>query len=490
MVQFGRAHAGHPEIELTGDHLTRRGPANPADAGLVSRPVRHLDGASLAAGPIATDPWTVPGWRPAPTIYMAGAGGVGNIGAEAIFLALVRMFQQRWPRARFVLSAWRPERVRRLVADLPGDFRVIRQTIPLDRPRELRAADLFVVCGDVALTETVIPLLPNYWAARALWARLFGAQVVFLGIEAEPINRWLNRGVIRRVLNRTVRYYVPRNEDSRAILAGLSADPGLLLLGCEPALMIADDDLIPFPAPPMDRDGAERLVGFAVRDHFSKPLRLEWRRARLRRRDARPGHLSRTMQKTVRYLARLADRLVERHGARIVFIPHHRLTGEEKVILTDAEVARRIIKEMRYPEATAILPEDLHPFAVMNAYRQLDLVVSMRHHANSFAYRFGVPTIGCAVSEKIVRHFRHVGQESLLVDPRDPDPVPGERAVDLAVLNHEALSEELRARLPGAQAAMNRAMDVVVRGIGGPAGVPTRRRSRAMAAPTRSRPLD
>src|SRR5262249_62253299 len=144
---------------------------------------------------------------------MAGAGGVGNIGAEAIFLALIRMFQQRWPRARFVLSAWRPERVRRLVAELPGDFRVIRQAIPLDRPRELRAADLFVVCGDVALTETVIPLLPNYWAARALWARLLGAQVLFLGIEAEPINRWLNRWVIRRVLNRIVRYYVPRNED-------------------------------------------------------------------------------------------------------------------------------------------------------------------------------------------------------------------------------------------------------------------------------------
>jgi hypothetical protein len=110
---------------------------------------------------------------------MAGAGGVGNIGAEAIFLALVRAFQRRWPHARFVLSAWRPERVRALVADLPGDFRVIPQSVPLDPPRELRAADVFVVCGDVALTETVVPILPAYRGAKVLWARLFGAKAVF-----------------------------------------------------------------------------------------------------------------------------------------------------------------------------------------------------------------------------------------------------------------------------------------------------------------------
>src|SRR5262249_33676034 len=158
---------------------------------------------------------------------------------------------------------------------------------------------VFVVCGDVALTETVIPLLPTYWAAKALWARLFGARVVFLGIEVESAHRWLNRWVIRRVLNPVVRYYVPRNEDSRANLARLSADPGVLLLGCEPALMITDDDLVSFPAPPGIRCSADLLVGFGVRDHFAEPLRLDWRQTKLRRRDARPGELSPTMREIV-----------------------------------------------------------------------------------------------------------------------------------------------------------------------------------------------
>ena len=446
--------ARHPFPRVPGRAFAAASPARPADARDVASPAADRRVGRLPAGPAGT-----------PTIYMAGAGGVGNIGAEAILLALVRLLQQRWPDARFVLAAWRPERVRTLVAPLPGSFRVIPQSIPLDRPRELRAADLFVVCGDVALTETVIPLLPTYWAARALWAHLLGARPVFLGIEVEPLRRGLNRWVIRQVLNRVVRYYVPRNEESRATLASLAADPATLPLGCEPALMMTDDDLAPFPAPPVDRRGADLLVGFGVRDHFSEPLRLAWPRARLRRRDARPGELSRPMRETIRFLARLADHLIERHGARVLFTPHHRLTGQDKVILTDLEVARHIVQAMRHPDGAATLPEDLHPFAAMNVYHQLDLVVSMRHHANAFAYRFGVPTIGCAISEKIVRHFRQVQQESLLVDPLDPDPGKAERVVDAAVRNRRALSDDLKTRLAATQAVMSRAMEVVLRGV-------------------------
>jgi polysaccharide pyruvyl transferase WcaK-like protein len=488
VIYSARAHAGCGVIGLTGGHVPRRFLGSASDTGLLTPLIDGVDTASPPAPRrTAADPSEERSPNRPRTIYMTGAGGVGNIGAEAIFLALVRMFQRRWPDARFVLSAWRPERVRALVADLSGDFRVIRQSIPLDRPRELRAADVFVVCGDVALTETVIPILPTYWAAKALWASLFGAQVVFLGIEVESVRRWLNRWVIRRVLNRVVRYYVSRNEESHASLARLSADPGRLLLGCEPALMITDDDLAPFPAPRVDRRGADLLVGFGVRDHFAEPLRLDWRRAKLRRRDARPGELSPTTREAVSFLARLADRLIERYGARVVFIPHHSLTGREKVILTDRDVARRIVQGMRHPEGTVTLPEDLHPFAAMNVYRELDLVVSMRHHASSFAYRFGVPTIGCAISEKIVRHFRQVQQESLLVDPLDPDPGNAERVLDAAVQNRRALSDDLKTRLGAVQAAMSRAMNVVSRGLETRAAVPSasKRASRDAAAPAR-----
>ena len=280
----------------------------------------------------------------------------------------------------------------------------------------------------------------------------------------------MNRWAIRWLLTPCVRAYVLRNQASHATLAGLAADPAVLLLGCEPALMIADDDLEQVPGPVLDRGGAELLVGFGVRDHFAEPLRLDVRRARLHRRDARPGELSATMQQTVRFLAHQADLLIERFGARVVFIPHHCLAGQDKVILTDLEISQRIVQGMRRPEGTTILPEAMHPFAVMNVYRQLDLVVSMRHHANAFAYCFGVPTIGCAISEKVVRHFRAVEQEALLVDPLDPDLGKAERVVDYAIRNRRVLSDELHKHLLASQADMNRALDALMGGDGATRG--------------------
>jgi len=396
------------------------------------------------------------------TIYLSGAGGMGNIGAEAIFLALIRLYQRYWPDARFIVSAWRPKRVKALLAGLPGDFQVVTQGVSLDRPRELRAADVFVVCGDVALTETVVPILPAYLATKALWARVFGARIICLGIEVEPIRRALNRWMIRRILNRIVRYYVVRNEASHKTLAHLSTEPATLLLGCEPALMIADDDLRRFPAPSLEARDAELFVGFSVRDYFAEPLRVDFWRMRLCRRDARPGTLSPAMEQTVRFLAHEADRLIERYGARVVFIPHHCLTGAEQVILTDREIAQRIVQCMRRPESTTIVSEELHPFAVMNIYRAMDLVVSMRHHATSFAYRFGVPTVGCAISEKIIRHFRQIKQEALLVDPLDPDFSKTDRVVDYVLQNRHALSADLKNHLRASQLAMRMAMDVVM----------------------------
>jgi polysaccharide pyruvyl transferase WcaK-like protein len=388
---------------------------------------------------------------------------MGNIGAEAITLAVIALYQQHCPEARFILSAWLPERFRQVLEGVPGHFQVIPQAVPFDNPLALRRADDFVVCGDVALTESVIRGLPAYWSAKALWARLFGARVVFFGIEAEEPRLWWNRLAIRRVLNPAVSRYLLRNDASYARMGRLGARQRSLLPGCDPTLMVEERLLRLYPAPQLDRSAGELLVGFGIRDHFCGPLELDVARLQLRRRDAPPGELSPAMRQTVAFLAHLADRLIERHGARIVFVPHHALCGGNQVILTDREIAAHVVRAMRHPERTVLLPENLHPYAAMNAYRQFDLVVSMRHHATSFAYRFGVPTVGCAVSEKIETHFRQLGLASLLVDPLATDRRPAEAVLDGAIRDRAALSQRLRAGLRQDQARMRESVAALMR---------------------------
>ncbi len=395
-----------------------------------------------------------------PVIYLSGAGGMGNLGAEAILLAVIQLYQERLPQARFILAAWNPDRVRELLRGIPGRFEVVPQRVPLDGGRDLRSSDVFVVCGDIALTETVIRILPCYWSFKALWARLHGCRVLFLGVEVEAIRMALNRLAIRRVLNPVTQRCLVRNPESLANMEQLGARPPALLLGCEPALMIRDESLQAFPAPGLTWPGGQLRVGFGIRDHFGAPLHLDLRRLKLRRRDVAPGRLSQEMQNMV---ARLADHLVEKHNARIVFIPHYFAEGKERVILTDREISTRVQEQMKHADCTVMAPEYLHPYAAMNLYRQLDLVVSMRHHANAFAFRFGVPTVGLAVNQKVVTHFRQMGMEDLLIDPRDTDSARAEAVVDRAVQDRKSISARMKDLLAQAQTQMNQALDVAIR---------------------------
>lgn len=397
-------------------------------------------------------------------LFLSGAGGMSNVGAEAILLAVIRLYQQRIPDVRFILAAWNPDRVRALLRNIPGHYDIIRQTVPFDAPAHLKGCHSYVICGDVALTESVIKCLPSFWAFKSLLARLFGNHIAFLGIEVEALRLWYNRLSVRWILDHLPGHYVVRNDESLRNLAKLGASPDTLLLGCDPALLLDDEDLRPFPAPAWEGENDALRVGFGIRDFFFEPLRLNLRHLKLARRGVRPGELSPGMKKIVAYLAQLADYLIEQHGARIVFIPHHALHGKEQVILSDLEVAERVRASMRNPSRTTLLEENLHPLSMMNVYRRLHLVVSMRHHANTFAYRFAVPTVGLAISDKINAHFRQIGQEQLLVDPLDADGRKGERVVEGALRDRREISQHLRATLSRAQASMHRAMDELVKG--------------------------
>jgi polysaccharide pyruvyl transferase WcaK-like protein len=401
------------------------------------------------------------------TIYLCGAGGKGNIGAEAIMLSIIKIFQDRYENVRFIITSWYPDRIRELLTPLGGNFTVFsleRESI-LANPVLIAKADVFVICGDVSISETVVSFLPMYYAIRTIAPRMLGKRVIFLGIEAEKVNRWMNIFALKCLIGWTTDYHILRNERSLGNLRHFSFEKKSLLLGCEPSLTLSPEHLKGFECHDDRISDSKLLVGFGIRDFFSTSLKLNITKMKLRRRDVPAGQVTNRMRQIIKFTASIADYLIEKYGAQPVFIPHHFLPKRDRVILPDCDIAEMIIKEMKKPDDAVILKNNLHPFQIINLYKRLDLAFSMRHHTNAFAYYNAVPTFGYGISEKSFNFFDEIGQNNMLIDPYKPEMSEIKSRIDEVLRNKAKISKKLKTEIVKFREQMNQALDTALKEV-------------------------
>ena len=400
-------------------------------------------------------------------IYLCGAGGKGNIGAEAIMLSIIKLFQERYGDVHFIINSWHPDRIRELLLPLDGglaSFTLMRESI-LASPLTIAKADIFVICGDVSISETVVSFLPLYYAIRTVAPRILGKRVLFLGIEAEKVKRRMNVLALKYLIPWTTDFHLLRNEMSLANLKRFYPGEKSLLLGCEPSLTFFPEHLEGFEYHDHRISDSKLLVGFGIRDFFSTALKLDITKMKLRRRDVPTGQLTKKMRQIVRFTARIADYLVEKYDAQPVFVPHHFLPEHDRVILPDSDIAEMIINEMKKPNDAIILKNNLHPFQVINFYKRFDLVFSMRHHTNAFAYYSAVPTFGYGISEKIFNFFDEIGQDNMLIDPHKSEMYEIELRIDEALRSRVEISKKLKVEIEKSKQRMTQALDTALEGV-------------------------
>jgi len=400
-------------------------------------------------------------------IYLCGAGGKGNIGAEAIMLSIIKLFQDRYENVHFIINSWHPDRIRELLLPLDGDltsFSLMRETI-LANPLTIAKADIFVICGDVSISETVISFLPLYYAIRTVAPRIFGKRVLFLGIEAEEVKRWTNVFALKYLIRWTTDFHLLRNEKSLTNLKRFFPGEKSLLLGCEPSLTFSPEHLEGFECLDDRISNSKLLVGFGVRDFFSTALKLDITKMKLRRRDVPTGRITKKMRQIISFTARIADYLVEKYDAQPVFVPHHFLPEHDRVIFPDSDIAEMIINEMKKPNDAIVLRNDLHPFQIINFYKRLDLVFSMRHHTNAFAYFNAVPTFGYGISEKIFNFFDEIDQNNMLIDPYKTEISEIKSRIDEVLGSKAEISKKLKTEIAKFKQRMTQALDTALEGI-------------------------
>ncbi len=395
-------------------------------------------------------------------VYLCGAGGKGNIGAEAIALAIIKIFQRRYRAVRFIVSAWYPDRMRKLLSRLPGDFSVIKQERLLDNPFAIARADFFVICGDVSISETVVSFLPLYYALRTATANLVGRSVVFLGIEAEKISRQSNLLSLKLLVDRPANALLFRNKESFSNASQLPIQRARMTVGTEPALTLKKEDLQGFDDSTVLLSPSKLRVGFGIRDHFTQPFRVNFFRGTMTRRDKHAAETREAMERIIEYTAHIANYMAEVHDAQIVFVPHHYLPENERVIRPDREIAQMIIERLRVAKDVVITEDSLHPFTVINLYGQLDMVFSMRHHTNAFAFLNHVPTFGYGVYGKIDAFFKQIGHEDMLLNPFASDMADTYEKIDTVVQNRTSISNQLKSRLALLQNQLSTALDIAL----------------------------
>jgi polysaccharide pyruvyl transferase WcaK-like protein len=398
----------------------------------------------------------------AKVVYLLGAGGKGNIGAEAIALAIIKFFQHRYGHVRFLVSAWYPERMRELLSQIPGDFSLIEQESLLANPLTLAQADFSVVCGDVSISESVVSFLPLYYALRTASANLAGRNVIFFGVEAEEINRYYNLCGLRWLVDRACNTLVMRNEESLSNAGRIPMLKAGLLLGTEPTLALTKGDVLGFDYDGTALSRSKLRVGFGIRDHFTQPFKVDLLRGKLARRKGAAAVDAEAMSRIMEFTSRIADYMVQRYDAQIIFVPHHYLPEGERVIKTDGEVAHMIMEDMPRDRDVVVIEDRLHPFEVINLYSRLDLVFSMRHHTNAFAYLNHVPTLGYGIYPKIRAFFSHIGKSDMLIDPFTTDMSEIYSKIDHVVKHRESISMELKTGLKPLQAQLAAALDVAL----------------------------
>jgi len=309
---------------------------------------------------------------------ISGYYGFGNAGDEAVLLGITRSLRDRASDLDIVVLSAAPRRT-----EMEHDVRAVSRTNLGAILREMRGAHL-VISGGGSLLQDVTSLRSlGYYTGIIYLAGRLGVPVMIYGQGIGPVRtgpgRWLVSAVVNGVDLITVR-------DSRSIRelkrlgvtrppVKLSADPALAL---EPA---AESDrarsLLHREGVPLD---GRPLVGLCPR---------EW-----------GGH------ELAEGLARLADQVTERLGARVVLVPLH--------LPEDLSLAAGIAR--RSERGVHVLRRPLPVRDLLGVFGQFSLVVGVRLHALIFAAVNRVPMVGISYDPKVEGFLADLGEEPVRVE--------------------------------------------------------------------------
>lgn len=306
-------------------------------------------------------------------IGITGSYGGLNLGDEAILHSMVAQFRASVNAKITVFSRNAEDTKKRHKVDKAIPVRSItrEEVIP-----ELKELDLLVFGGGGILFDSDVKV----FLREVQIAQEYGVPVMTYAISAGPLTDPANQELVRTALNQ-VSVITVRDRKAQQLLEEIGVRKETIVTA-DPAFLLKPE---PFPKDAFKSeglDGPEPLVGMSVRE---------------------PGGAAPDLREDKYHglLANVADYVVERFGARVVFVPMERSQ-------LDMQQSHAVVSKMLRPQAAVVLKGDYTSAQLLSLVKNFRFALGMRLHFLIFAIKCGVPFVALPYASKVHGLLEHM----------------------------------------------------------------------------------
>jgi polysaccharide pyruvyl transferase CsaB len=306
-------------------------------------------------------------------VGITGSYGGLNLGDEAILQSIIAQLRESLPVHIRVFS--------RNVADTHRGHKVdkaipVRQITRGEVIPEIADLDLLIFGGGGILFDSDV----KTFLREVQIAHELEVPVMVYAISAGPLNEPTHHALVRECLNQAAIVTV-RDRKACHLLEEIGVRQEMIVTA-DPAFLLTPD---PLPKGALQREGIAGdapLVGMSVREPGG----------------AAPGLKE---EKYHALLANVADYVVERFGARVVFVPMERA-------VQDMQHSHAVVSRMLRPQYATVLKGDYSAGQILSFMKHLRFALGMRLHFLIFAIKCGVPFVALPYASKVHGLLEHL----------------------------------------------------------------------------------
>lgn len=306
-------------------------------------------------------------------IGITGSYGGLNLGDEAILASMIMQLRQSL-NAEITVFSRNPEDTRR--RHKVEKVVAVRQSSRDEVIPSVKELDLLIFGGGGILFDSDVKI----FLREVQIAQELGVPVMVYAVSAGPLTDPANRQLACETLSRA-NIVTVRDRKAFHLLEEIGVRREIVVTA-DPAFLLKAE---PFPKDALKSEGLEGeepLVGMSVRE---------------------PGGAAPDLkeEKYHALLANVADYVVERFGARVVFVPMERSNQ-------DMQQSHAIVAKMLRPQHAVVLKGDYTSGQILSLMKHFDFAMGMRLHFLIFAIKCGVPFVALPYASKVHGLLEHM----------------------------------------------------------------------------------